>query len=105
MDLLDDDTSERALWLQLSRETIPHADLADGLMRMARANPLSPHVCLGVIAEVFHRKLQTYWPRRARKLAQRNLSRVISTGTNSLRTSERLSASYRPILRCIIVGS
>jgi hypothetical protein len=69
MDLLDDDTSERAVWLQRSTETIPHADLADGFMRMARAaNPLSPHVCSGVIAEVFQRKLQTYRSRSARRL-------------------------------------
>ena len=74
MDLLDDDTSERALWLQLSTETIPHADLADGFMRMARAsNPLSPDVCSGVIAEVFQRKLQT-WARSRRRGAKNPLA-------------------------------
>jgi len=73
MDLLDDGSSERALWRQLSRETTPHADLARGFDRMARArNPLSPEVCSGDIANALQRKLAVHWARKAQTQAAKN---------------------------------
>jgi hypothetical protein len=64
--LRDDGSSERGLWLQLSKESIQHADLANGFTRVSRAsNPLSSEVCSGDIAKGLERKLAAHWARKA----------------------------------------
>lgn len=56
--LMDDGSDERRLWLDLGKDTVDHAELAKGFRRVARAaNPLSPKVCAGTIAEALRRKI------------------------------------------------
>jgi hypothetical protein len=88
--LLDDGSSERAIWLQLSRETTPHADLANGLTKMARAsNPLSQEVCSGEIAKRFQRKLAIHWARKARAQGGRNSLKVDHPNWHQLTRQEQ----------------
>lgn len=90
MDLLDDGTSERALWLELSRETTPHADLAASFKRMGQArNPIAPEVCSGDIAKIFQRKLAMHWARKARTQDAKNSLELDHLDWDQLTSQER----------------